>query len=82
MFSYPKKLAYKQKQAKYVERNVEACSCNHYCSRKAIGITYSECVFESLVIYHAMRMRHIVICGLFFFFTESHKRHDFRKTKL
>ena len=39
-------------------------SGNHYCSGKAINITYSECVLVALVIQHAMRMRHIVICGL------------------
>jgi len=26
-------------------RNTEARSSNHYCPGKAIGITYSECVF-------------------------------------
>jgi hypothetical protein len=31
---------------------------------KAISITYSEAMFEALSIQHAMRMRHIVICGL------------------
>jgi len=31
---------------------------------KAIGITYSECVLVALVIQHATRMCHIVICGL------------------
>jgi hypothetical protein len=45
----------------------------------AINITYSECAFVALGFQHAMRVRHIVICGLpnstIFFFTLSHKRH-------
>ena len=37
-------------------------SCNYHCCGKAIIITYSECVSLALVIQHAKRMRHIVIC--------------------
>ena len=37
----------------------------HHCfSVRAIIITYSECLLVASVIQHAMRMRHIVICGL------------------
>jgi len=54
------------RQAIYLYRNTEERSCNHYCSGKAINITYCECVSVSvvLVIQHAMRMRHIVLCAL------------------
>ena len=48
----------------YVQRNKEARSCNHCCRGKAVSIAHYECVFVSLVIQHAMCMRHIVICGL------------------
>jgi hypothetical protein len=34
------------------------------CSGKTFTITYSECVFVATVIHYAIRMRHIVICGL------------------
>jgi hypothetical protein len=31
---------------------------------KALSVTYSDCVFVALGIRHAMRERHIVVCGL------------------
>jgi len=36
------------------KRNIEARSCNHCCSGKAVSITYSESVFVALVIQHAV----------------------------
>jgi hypothetical protein len=48
----------------YVQHIIEARSCSHCCSGKVIGIKYSEPVSVALVIQHAMRIRHIVICGL------------------
>jgi hypothetical protein len=35
---------------------------------KAVTITCSECVFVDLGTQHVMRMRHIVICGLYSIF--------------
>ena len=65
----------------YVYRNIEARSCNHCCGGKAISITYCECVFVALSIQHAMRMRHVSICGLSgsTIFFHINKRHHFRK---
>ena len=51
-------------QALFVQRNIEAGSCNHCYSGKAICVTYSDYLFVALDIRHAVRMRHIVICGL------------------
>jgi hypothetical protein len=69
------------------KRNVDARSFNHCCSEKKIIITYSEFVFVALGFQRAMRMGCIFMRGLsgstvFFFFTLSHKRHDFRKKKI
>jgi hypothetical protein len=47
----------------YVQHDTEAHSY-HRCSRKAISVTYSDCVFIALGIQHKMHLRHIVICGL------------------
>jgi hypothetical protein len=47
------------------KRNIEARSHNHCCRGKAINITYSEGVSVALLTQRAMRMRHIVICGLY-----------------
>jgi hypothetical protein len=68
----------------YVQRNIEARSCNHCCRGKAIIITYCECVSVALVIGHAKRMRRIILSSvaclaLTYFSTLFHKRHDFRE---
>jgi hypothetical protein len=41
-----------------------ALSRNHCCSGKEVRITNSECAFVALSNQYAMRMCHIVICGL------------------
>ena len=68
----------------YVKRNIEARSCNQFCSVRAISVTCSECVFVVVGIQNAMHMRHTFICGLpssKIFFHIISKVHNFRKRK-
>jgi hypothetical protein len=51
-------------QTLYEQRNIVARSDNHCCRGKAINVTYVECVFAALGIQYAMRMTHLVICGV------------------
>jgi hypothetical protein len=47
-------------------RSTGARLCNHCCRGKAISSTNSDCVFVSLCIRHAMRMRRIILSSLAF----------------
>ena len=62
----------------YVQCNIEARSCNHCCSGKAISITQPECAFVALGIQHANAILKSVACPLYIIFPHSHKRRDFR----
>jgi hypothetical protein len=66
---------------------IEARSRNDYCCAKGISITYSECVFECLVIQHATRMRrfilsHVACLDLPYFSILAHKCYDLKKRLL
>jgi len=73
----------KERQHMY-ERNFEARSRNHCCGGKAISIRYSEYVSVALVSQRVKRVRPVTLSSvdclpLPYFFTLSHKRHDFRR---
>ena len=60
------------------KRKTETRSLWHFCRRKAVNITFSECVSVALVIQHALRMRHITLSSVaclatMFFHTISKK---------
>jgi hypothetical protein len=76
----------KKAEAQYVLRTIEARSCNHFYSEKAIMNTYSVCVFVALFIQHATRLRSIILSSVAFpalqyFYTLSHKRMIFGKKR-
>jgi len=48
----------------YVQRNIEARSCNQCRREIANNITYSECVLVALFMQHVTRTRHINLRGL------------------
>jgi class 3 adenylate cyclase len=58
-FNQPSNEQYRQCTYSTIEDR--SCSC---CSENEIRIAYSECVFVALSIQHAMRILHVVICGL------------------
>ena len=54
----------KTRQAMHIQCKNEELLCIHCFCGKGTSIAYSECVFTALGIQYAMRMGHIVICGL------------------
>jgi hypothetical protein len=69
----------------YVQSNIEVRSCNYCCSRKAVSITYSECVFVALIIQNTKGMHRGILSSvaspaLRDYSTLSHKRQELRKT--
>ena len=52
------------RHALYVERDIEALSHNHCCRAKATRITYSECLFITVVIQHAKLMLRVILSSV------------------
>jgi hypothetical protein len=66
------------------QSNNETRSFNHYCSGKAINITYTECVFVALDIQHKMRnamLSFVASPAVQYFSTLSPKWRGFPKKK-
>jgi hypothetical protein len=55
---------YKLRHATYIYRGNKVFSRKHCYRGQTISITYSECVFVTLVTRYAQCMPNIVICGL------------------
>jgi hypothetical protein len=76
---------HKLRHATYIYRGNKVLSRKHCYRGQTISITYSECVFVTLVTRYAQCMPNIVICALPRYtsmFSTFHKRYDFRKEKL
>jgi hypothetical protein len=62
----------------YIYHYIQACVCNVCCSGKAKSIAYTECVFVTFGIQHAV---HVIVlsvaCLTLQYFSISHKQHDF-----
>ena len=77
------------RQTMYVEHNTEVRSFHQFCCGQATSIKIFLvflCIL-ALVMWHAKRMRHIILISgvcpaLPYFSTLSHKRHDFREKKI
>jgi hypothetical protein len=53
-----------QQEWQHTQCNINARSRNHFCSKKAVSITYSECVSVALGIHHTKCMRHTILLSV------------------
>jgi len=63
------------------KRDSEAHSSTHQYGGRAVSVKYVESLCEALIIYHAKRMRRIILLSVFCsavpkFYTLSHKQYD------